>query len=78
MRMHGGLICITFCMSVTLPKSLEKSHISGTVGLRVTKFGQGMDVDDSKVDLEGQGHRSKVKVARLKKSHFRYHIPGNF
>ncbi len=40
-RMHGGLICITFCMSVTLPKPLEESHISGTVALRVTKFGQG-------------------------------------
>ena len=26
------------------------------------KFGQNMDVSDPKVDLEGQGHRSKVKV----------------
>ena len=26
------------------------------------KFCQGMDVDDPKVDLKGQGHRSKVKV----------------
>ncbi len=64
--MHDGLICITFCMSVTLPKSLEKSHISGTVGLSVTKFSQGMDVDDPKVDLEGKGHRSKVKVTSFK------------
>ncbi len=26
-----------------------------------------MDVDDSNVELEGQGHRSKVKVTRSKK-----------
>ena len=26
------------------------------------KYGQGMTRDDPKVDLEGQGHRSKVKV----------------
>ncbi len=26
------------------------------------KVGQGMARDDPKVDLEGQGHRSKVKV----------------
>ncbi len=31
------------------------------------KFGQGMDVDDPKVDLKGQGHRSKVKVTRSEK-----------
>ncbi len=30
------------------------------------KFGQHMDVNDPKVDLEGQGHRSKVKVTRSK------------
>ncbi len=28
------------------------------------KFGLGMVRDDPKVDLEGQGHRSKVKVTR--------------
>ncbi len=27
-------------------------------------FNQGMDDDEFYVDLEGQGHRSKVKVAR--------------
>ncbi len=32
------------------------------------KFGQNMDVDDSKVDVEGQGHRSNVKVTRSKTS----------
>ncbi len=30
----------------------------------VTKFGQDMDVGDPKVDPDGQGHRSKVKVTR--------------
>ena len=30
------------------------------------EFGQNMDMDDPKVDLEGQGHRSKVKVTRSK------------
>ncbi len=30
------------------------------------KFDQHMEVDDPKVDLEGQGHRSKVKVTRSK------------
>ena len=30
----------------------------------VMKFGQNMDVDDPKVDLEGQGHMSNVKVTR--------------
>ncbi len=29
-------------------------------------FGQIMDVDDPKVDLEGQAHRSNVKVTRSK------------
>ena len=39
------------------------------------KFGQNMDVDDPNVDLEGQGHRSKVKVTRSKKHDFRSHLP---
>ncbi len=30
------------------------------------KFSQDMDRDDPKVDFEGQGHRSKVKVIRIK------------
>ena len=31
------------------------------------KFGQNMDVDIPKFDLEDQGHRSKVKVTKSKK-----------
>ena len=38
------------------------------------KFGQHVDVDDPKVDLEGQGRRSKVKVTRSKKRSFRSHL----
>ncbi len=34
----------------------------------VTKFGQGMDMDDPKVDLQGQGDRSRVQVTSLKKN----------
>ncbi len=39
------------------------------------KFGQNMDVNSSKVDVEGQGHRSKVKVTRSKKGYFRSNLP---
>ena len=28
------------------------------------KFGQNIDMDDPKVDPEGQGHRSEVKVTK--------------
>ena len=35
------------------------------------KFGMGMDLDAIEVDLEGQGHRSKNKVTRVKKHDFR-------
>ncbi len=37
------------------------------------EFGQNMDVDDPNVDLEGQGHRSKVKITRSKKHDLRSH-----
>ena len=37
------------------------------------KFGQNMEVDDPNVDLEGQGHRSKVKVTRSKEHDVRSH-----
>ncbi len=33
-----------------------------------------MDLDYSKVDSEGQGHRLKVKVTRSKKDDFRSHL----
>ncbi len=51
-------------LSVCEKNAWKLIHISKTVGPRVTKFGKGMDVDDPKVDLEGQGYRSKVKVTR--------------
>ena len=38
------------------------------------KFRQNMDENGPKVDLEGQGHRSKAKVTRLKERYFRSHL----
>ncbi len=61
--MHGGLICITFCLNVC---DWTKIHISGTIAPRVIKFGQNMNMDDSKVHPKGQGHSSKVKVTMSK------------
>ncbi len=40
------------------------------------KFGLSMDVDNQKVDPEGQGHRSKVKVTRSKKRDLMPHLTG--
>ncbi len=37
------------------------------------KFGQNMGVDDPKVNLEGQGHRSKGQGHKVKKRLFRSH-----
>ncbi len=70
-RMHDGLICIAFHMSGRLSVigtkvTRPKNQISATVQLRVLKFGQNIDVDDPKVDLEDQGHRSNVKVTGSK------------
>ena len=72
MRMHGGLLCFAFCMYVCMSGCdltkihLTKIQISATVKPRVIKFGQNIDMDDPRIDLAGQGHRSKVKVARSK------------
>ncbi len=38
------------------------------------KFGQNMDVGDQRVDLEGQGHSSKVMVTKSKKLIFRSNL----
>ncbi len=74
MLMHGGLICIALCLSVYLtvcPSVCDWTeiywtiiHIAKNIAPRATKFGQGVARDDPKVDLEGQGHSSKVKVTR--------------
>ena len=80
MCMHGGLICTAFCLSVwpsgwpsvTRPKVTRPKIISQQpFNLR---FGQNIDVDDPKVDLEGQGHRSKVKVIRSKNRYFKSNL----
>ena len=39
-------------------------HISGSIAPRVVEFDMGMDLDAIWVDLQGQGHGSKVKVTR--------------
>ncbi len=73
--MHRFLsVCLSVCLSVTGQKLLDINyknywtiiHISKSIAPRFMKFGQGMDVDDAWVDLEGQGRRSKVKVTKLK------------
>ena len=56
---HFLYVCLSVC-------DVTKIHIPGTALHKVPKFGQSMDMDDLEVDLEGQGHRSKVKVTRLK------------
>ncbi len=45
---------------------VTKIHIWGTAGHMALKFGQGMGINNLEVDVEGQGHRSKVKVTRSK------------
>ncbi len=51
--MHCFLyVCMDGC-------DLIKIQISATIQVRVMKSGQNVDVDDQKVALEGQGHRSR-------------------
>ncbi len=74
--MHGGLICIALRLSVcpsVCPSVCDWTeihwtiiHIAKSIAPRAMKFGQGMARDDPKVDFEGQGHRSKVKLTRSK------------
>ncbi len=47
---------------------------SKTNGLRVTKFGTGVDLHDVWANLEFQGHRSKVRVRRSKNVFPRYSV----
>ena len=61
-------VCLSGCDLTKI--HLTKIQISATVKPRVIKFGQNIDMDDPRIDLAGQGHRSKVKVARSK------NIPG--
>ncbi len=68
-NLHFGPICIAFRLSVCL--WLDQNywtiiHSSKSIASTVLKFGQVMGVADPEVDLEGQGHMSKVKVTRSK------------
>ncbi len=49
-------------------------HISKTVAVRGMKFGQNMHVSNPKDDLDGQGHRSKVRFTRSKNVIFVSHF----
>ena len=55
-----GPVCVSVCLSVSL-----RSH-GWTVWHADPKFGRGLDLDNISDEFEDQGHRSKVKVARLK------------
>ncbi len=60
-------LCSCMVGSCALPSVCSTfAHISGTIDLWVMKFGQNMDVDDPKEDLQGQCHGSKVKITRSK------------
>ena len=52
------------CPSVRLSVS-ERSHSQTVCGTDL-KFGTGVDFDDISDEYNGQGHRSKVRVAMLK------------
>ncbi len=65
-----------FLSVCTRPKVEKIIHISISIVARGMKFGQSMDVYDLKVDLEGQGQRSrspgqKRNFGRLGKNHNR-------
>ncbi len=71
--MHGGLLCIALRLSVC-PSVCDWTeihwtiiHISKTVAVRDMKFGQNMHVGNPNDDLQGQAHRSKVRVTRSKR-----------
>ncbi len=56
-----ALLCV--CLSVCDRTEIHWTiiHISKTIAIRVVKLRQNMPVDDPNDDLEGQGHRPKVK-----------------
>ncbi len=73
--MGGSYASQSVCPSVCDKKSDQKLiNISVNIAPRAMKFGQDMGWNDPKVDLEGQGHRSKVKVTRSKKRPFRLEV----
>ena len=53
-------VCVCVCLSVC-----ERSH-GWTIWHADPKFGGGVDLDNISDEFKDQGHRSKVKVARLK------------
>ncbi len=68
-QLHGGLICLAFCLSIYL--WLDKNywttiHISGTVWVRVTRFSIVVNIHGIWVTCEGQGHGSNFQVTMSK------------
>ncbi len=59
-----GPVCVSVCVSVCL-SVIQLSH-GWTVWRTDQKFGVGFDIDNISDVFKGQGHRSKVKVTRLK------------
>ncbi len=62
----GSYASLSVHMSVVRKKNTRKNSYVKSIVPRGVRFGQSMDVDDPKVDLKGQGDRSKVKVTRSK------------
>ncbi len=64
-----GPVCL--CVRVSVCLSVSELSRGWTVWPRTTKSGTGIDLDNISAKFDGQGHRSKVKVARLKNVIFR-------
>ncbi len=61
--MVGSYTSLSVCPSVTGQKfRLDNNSYLESIAPRVMKFGQSMDIGDPKVDLTGQGQKSKSKV----------------
>ena len=63
-----GPMCVCVCRSVCL--SVSQRSPGWTVWATDLKFGVRIDLDNISDEFEGQSHRSKVKVAILKKTWF--------
>ena len=59
-------VCLFLCFFQTSHGRHNYHCSSCSIGPRVMQFGMEVYLDNTKVDLEDQGHRSKVKVTRSK------------
>ncbi len=59
-RMHDGLICITFCPDVVGPKvTCQKAYCKKSIAPTVMRFGLSMNRHNPNVDLKWKGQRSR-------------------